>query len=63
MLLYRFDEFLADPNDVISGLKGGMASHGGFAGVMLAVLVFSKEEGSLLKADRLSRFSSTQVSS
>lgn len=40
-LLYAFDDFLEDPLIIFQVWKGGMASHGGFVGVFLAVWVFS----------------------
>lgn len=42
MLLYRINEVLADPLFLIRVWEGGMASHGGFIGVFIAVLLFSR---------------------
>ena len=36
-LLYRFDTLLADPLGILRVWEGGMASHGGFIGVVLAL--------------------------
>jgi len=41
MLLYDWNAFLADPLLFFRVNQGGMASHGGFAGVMLAILWFA----------------------
>jgi phosphatidylglycerol:prolipoprotein diacylglycerol transferase len=41
-LLYRWDEFLADPLILLRVWEGGMASHGGFAGVCIAVLLYAR---------------------
>jgi len=45
MLLYGLDEFLADPLSILRIDRGGMASHGGFAGVALALLWFCRSRG------------------
>ena len=42
VLLYAREEFLADPSMVFRVWQGGMASHGGFLGVILAGAWFSK---------------------
>lgn len=42
VLLYARDEFAADPFMVFQVWKGGMASHGGFLGVLLAGVWFAR---------------------
>ncbi|MEY4033558.1 MAG: hypothetical protein RL492_752 [Verrucomicrobiota bacterium] len=42
VLLYARDEFLADPRMVFRVWQGGMASHGGFLGVLLAGVWFAR---------------------
>ncbi|MGF1485280.1 MAG: prolipoprotein diacylglyceryl transferase, partial [Opitutales bacterium] len=42
MLFYTFDRFLADPTMLIRVWEGGMASHGGFLGVALALILFAR---------------------
>ena len=42
MLLYSFDAFAENPLVFFQVWKGGMASHGGFVGVLLALVAFSK---------------------
>ncbi len=42
MLLYDLEAFLADPLLFFRVYEGGMASHGGFIGVILAVVLFSR---------------------
>jgi len=42
VLLYARDEFMQDPLMVFRVWKGGMASHGGFLGVLLAGLWFAR---------------------
>ncbi len=42
VLLYAREEFLADPAMVFRVWQGGMASHGGFLGVILAAIWFSQ---------------------
>lgn len=43
-LLYQPDVFFRDPLQLIRVWEGGMASHGGFAGVALALLWFSRAQ-------------------
>jgi phosphatidylglycerol:prolipoprotein diacylglycerol transferase len=52
-LLYQFDTFVRDPLVLIRVWEGGMASHGGFAGVVVALWWFSRkrETGMLQIAD------------
>lgn len=42
MLFYDFDRFIANPIIAFRVWDGGMASHGGFIGVILATLIFCK---------------------
>ena len=42
MLFYDFSNFAANPLIALQIWKGGMASHGGFIGVILAVLLFCR---------------------
>lgn len=42
MLLYDTAAFLGNPLIIVRVWEGGMASHGGFAGVLVALLVFSR---------------------
>ena len=42
MLFYDFDRFVSDPISVFKIMNGGMASHGGFIGVAIAIALFSK---------------------
>ena len=41
-LLYRWDEFTEDPLILLRVWEGGMASHGGFVGVCIAVLWYAR---------------------
>jgi len=43
MLFYNFGEFLEDPVSIFRVWDGGMASHGGFIGVMLFILWYAKK--------------------
>jgi len=45
VLLYARDAFAADPFMVFQVWKGGMASHGGFLGVLLAGLWYARTRG------------------
>jgi len=45
VLFYNLDYYLAHPSDAFALWKGGMAFHGGFAGVVVAALVFSRRRG------------------
>lgn len=42
---YNFDSFLADPTSIIRVWEGGMSFHGGFIGVIVAVIIFAKRKG------------------
>ena len=56
VLLYQPDYYLAHPWEIFMIWEGGLASHGGFAGVMIALYLYLKKhrEMSLLElADRL----------
>lgn len=44
-LLYDFSQFITNPLIFFKVWEGGMASHGGFAGVAIAVLVVAKRVG------------------
>lgn len=41
VLFYQFDKFLADPAYLFKAWEGGMSFHGGFIGVMLAMVYFA----------------------
>jgi len=43
VLLYGFDSFLANPLYIFEVWEGGMASHGGFAGMILFMLWYAKK--------------------
>lgn len=43
VLLYNFGDFLANPLYLFKVWEGGMSFHGGFVGVMLAMVVFAKK--------------------
>ncbi|WP_157671059.1 prolipoprotein diacylglyceryl transferase [Chitinibacter sp. GC72] len=45
MLFYKFDYYLANPAEVLMVWKGGMAFHGGFLGVLLAMYLFARKTG------------------
>jgi phosphatidylglycerol:prolipoprotein diacylglycerol transferase len=42
MLFYSFDRFVADPLILFRVWEGGMASHGGFLGVFVALLLYAR---------------------
>jgi prolipoprotein diacylglyceryl transferase len=42
-LLYEPNEYLHDPIRILKIWEGGLASHGGFAGVMIALLLFARK--------------------
>ncbi|MCV6547505.1 MAG: prolipoprotein diacylglyceryl transferase [Cohaesibacter sp.] len=44
VLFYNLDAYLANPSQIIAIWNGGMSFHGGFAGVMLALLIFAKRQ-------------------
>lgn len=45
MLLYDLEAFLSNPTLFFKVHQGGMASHGGFIGVLLAVVWFARKQG------------------
>jgi phosphatidylglycerol:prolipoprotein diacylglycerol transferase len=45
ILFYNFDEYLADPWEMLAIWRGGMSFHGGFLGAILAILVFARSRG------------------
>ena len=45
VLFYQFDLYLSDPTEIFKLWHGGMSFHGGFAGVIVAVLLFSRLRG------------------
>ncbi|MDR1432982.1 MAG: prolipoprotein diacylglyceryl transferase [Puniceicoccales bacterium] len=42
-LLYSFDSFIKNPLEIFAVWRGGMSSHGGFAGVIAAIAIFCKK--------------------
>ena len=44
ILFYKPSEFLSNPLDIIKIWEGGLSFHGGFLGVILAVIVFSRRK-------------------
>jgi phosphatidylglycerol:prolipoprotein diacylglycerol transferase len=42
-LFYESETYLADPLRILKFWEGGYASHGGFAGLIIAVFIFSKK--------------------
>jgi phosphatidylglycerol:prolipoprotein diacylglycerol transferase len=45
VLFYQFDYYLSDPSQILMVWHGGMSFHGGFLGVIIAVLLFSYHRG------------------
>src|SRR5262249_1338722 len=45
VLFYNFPHFLAHPVEIPQLWKGGMSFHGGFAGCVLAVVLFARSRG------------------
>ncbi len=45
VLFYSPAEFLANPLTILQLWRGGMSFHGGFAGVIIAIVVFSRRHG------------------
>jgi len=43
VLFYAFDDYLANPLAILQVWRGGMSFHGGFAGVIVAVTLFSRK--------------------
>jgi len=44
-LFYKPADFLADPLSILQVWRGGMSFHGGFLGVLLAMLLFARKHG------------------
>lgn len=56
VLFYQPDYYLAHPLEILQIWKGGLASHGGFAGVMVATYLFNRRHkgpGFFFFADRM----------
>ncbi len=48
-LLYKPQQYLADPLSIITGIQdGGMSFHGGFIGVVVAVILFARKKSTPL---------------
>ncbi|WP_194098106.1 prolipoprotein diacylglyceryl transferase [Marivivens aquimaris] len=45
ILFYRLDYYLSNPAEIMMVWQGGMSFHGGFLGVILAVLIYSRVKG------------------
>lgn len=45
VLFYQPGHFLAHPDEILMVWKGGMSFHGGFLGVLAAMLLFARKEG------------------
>ena len=45
MLFYQFDTLLSEPLSLFKVWQGGMSFHGGFIGVMLAMVLFARKHG------------------
>ena len=45
VLFYNFDYFLYNPGDILRVWDGGMSFHGGFLGVIIAVIWFCRHNG------------------
>jgi phosphatidylglycerol:prolipoprotein diacylglycerol transferase len=43
VLFYKFNHYLAHPSEILSVWQGGMSFHGGFLGVLLAVLFVARK--------------------
>jgi phosphatidylglycerol:prolipoprotein diacylglycerol transferase len=48
VLFYQPAYFLANPAEILAVWQGGMSFHGGFLGVVLAILIFARREGLVL---------------
>jgi phosphatidylglycerol:prolipoprotein diacylglycerol transferase len=42
VLFYGFDYFIAHPLEILAVWRGGMSSHGGFIGVIVALILFAR---------------------
>ena len=50
VLFYKFSDYLANPLDIFKVWEGGMSFHGGFLGVVVAMLLFGRKHNiSILK--------------
>jgi len=45
VLFYQFDYYMAHPAKIIAVWEGGMSFHGGFLGVVIAGLIFTRKHG------------------
>jgi phosphatidylglycerol---prolipoprotein diacylglyceryl transferase len=45
VLFYNFEQFAADPMEILRVWNGGMAFHGGLAGALIAFWLFAKRQG------------------
>jgi len=45
VLFYNFAAYLAEPSEIFAIWHGGMSFHGGFAGAVLALLLFARSRG------------------
>jgi phosphatidylglycerol---prolipoprotein diacylglyceryl transferase len=45
VLFYNLESYLADPSEIFAIWHGGMSFHGGFAGAVLALLLFARSRG------------------
>ena len=45
VLFYQFDYYMANPAKIIAVWEGGMSFHGGFLGVVIAGIVFTRRRG------------------
>ncbi|MEM9643179.1 MAG: prolipoprotein diacylglyceryl transferase [Pseudomonadota bacterium] len=45
VLFYQFDHYRAHPGEILQVWQGGMSFHGGFLGVVLALILFSLKNG------------------
>jgi phosphatidylglycerol:prolipoprotein diacylglycerol transferase len=45
VLFYNFQEYLADPFEILAVWHGGMSFHGGFLGAILALVLFARRRG------------------
>ncbi len=43
VLFYRLDYYLSDPMGILAVWQGGMSFHGGFAGVVVATILFTRK--------------------
>ena len=50
ILFYDLQKYLADPTDMLAIWRGGMSFHGGFLGVLVALVLFSRRHGLPLRS-------------